>query len=279
MDTLDWENGYEAVTTARIELSDTYIPVTPVPNVSKGRLVLEDNSSSNYEIIKFTSKDANGVFTTSGGARNEDGNSTGVHAKGVRVRMNITAQDLQEIRDYADTVISAYSAMPTGSLIPFAGSSAPASWLLADGSAVDRTTYAALFAVIGTSYGIGNGTTTFNLPNMKGRSAFGYDSTASEFNALGKTGGQKTVGAHAHHVTMFMPGSGTIAGYNDRNGDALVGTDIAVHGGNGEYYGGSAGSPWGDGSSKGVLQTDPTGKMSGTNNLNPYVTTNFIIKI
>ena len=275
MDTLDWQNGFETTTSARIEPSDTYIPLTTVPDVSKGRLIIEDNSGANYEVVKFTSKDANGVYTTSGGARNEDGNSTGIHAKGVRVRMNVTAQDLQEIRDYADTVISAYSAMPTGSLIPFAGSSAPASWLLADGSAVDRTTYAALFAVIGTSYGIGNGTTTFNLPNMKGRSAFGYDSTASEFNALGKTGGQKTVGAHHHAVSAFMPTTG-FTGYNDRNGDAILVSDNAQHGGTGEFVGGYAGFPWGD-NGKGVLATGAG--MGGVNNLNPYVTTNFIIKI
>ena len=267
MDTLDWQNGFETTTSARIEASDTYIPLTTPPDVSKGRLIIEDNSSSNYEVVHFNSKDANGVYTD---ARNEDGNSTGIHAKGVRVRMNVTAQDLQEIRDYADTVISAYSAMPTGSLIPFAGSSAPASWLLADGSAVDRTTYAALFAVIGTSYGIGNGTTTFNLPNMSGRSAFGLDAGQSEFNALGKTGGQKTVGAHSHYVNGFMPnGTSGWTTLNDSNGDALVITD------NGSINK----TNWGDGSSKGVLQTDPTGKMSGTNNLNPYVTTNWIIKI
>jgi hypothetical protein len=53
---------------------------------------------------------------------------------------------------------------PIGLTIPFFGSTPPAGWLFADGSAVSRTTYAALFALMGTSYGAGNGTTTFNLP-------------------------------------------------------------------------------------------------------------------
>lgn len=55
---------------------------------------------------------------------------------------------------------------PVGSVIAFAGTSSPAGWLLCDGSAVSRETYANLFAVIGTTYGAGDGTSTFNLPNL-----------------------------------------------------------------------------------------------------------------
>lgn len=58
-------------------------------------------------------------------------------------------------------------AMPTGSILPFGGSAAPTGFLLCDGSAVSRTTYATLFAVIGTTYGSGDGTTTFNLPQLE----------------------------------------------------------------------------------------------------------------
>jgi microcystin-dependent protein len=69
----------------------------------------------------------------------------------------------------------------------------PEGWLVADGSEVSRTTYAALFATIGTTYGEGNGTTTFNLPDFRGKVAAGFDTAQTEFNALGKTGGAKTV--------------------------------------------------------------------------------------
>lgn len=55
-------------------------------------------------------------------------------------------------------------ATPTGTILPFGGNSAPTGFLLCDGSAVSRTTYATLFAVIGTTYGSGDGSTTFNLP-------------------------------------------------------------------------------------------------------------------
>lgn len=68
--------------------------------------------------------------------------------------------------------------VPTGSIISFAGTSAPSYFLLCDGSAVSRTTYADLFSVIGTSYGTGNGTTTFNLPDLKARIPVGYAASA-----------------------------------------------------------------------------------------------------
>lgn len=65
--------------------------------------------------------------------------------------------------------------------------SAPTGYLLCDGTAVSRTTYAGLYAVIGTTYGTGDGTTTFNLPNMKGKVPVGYDTSQTEFNTIGKT--------------------------------------------------------------------------------------------
>lgn len=58
--------------------------------------------------------------------------------------------------------------MPTGTVLHFAGSSAPTGWLLCGGAAVSRTTYADLFALLSTTYGAGDGTTTFNVPNTSG---------------------------------------------------------------------------------------------------------------
>ena len=68
-----------------------------------------------------------------------------------------------------------YPQVPTGSALFTFASTAPTGWLMCDGSAVSRTTYADLFAEIGTSYGAGDGSTTFNLPDAKGRSIFGKD--------------------------------------------------------------------------------------------------------
>jgi microcystin-dependent protein len=58
--------------------------------------------------------------------------------------------------------------VPAGAILPFAMNSAPAGWLAADGSNVNRTTYAALFTAIGTTYGAGDGSTTFALPDLRG---------------------------------------------------------------------------------------------------------------
>lgn len=77
--------------------------------------------------------------------------------------------------------------MPTGSVIPYAGKSAPDGWLLCDGAAVSRTTYADLFAVIGTTFGSGDGSTTFNLPDLRGRVAVGVDSDANLGRQSGAT--------------------------------------------------------------------------------------------
>jgi len=71
----------------------------------------------------------------------------------------------QSIKAYVDS----NAGMPTGTVSAFAGSAAPTGYALCDGSAVNRTTQAALFSVIGTTYGIGDGSTTFNLPDLRGR--------------------------------------------------------------------------------------------------------------
>ena len=63
--------------------------------------------------------------------------------------------------------------VPAGSIIAWSGSSAPTGYLLCDGTAVSRTTYAALFAVAGTGYGVGDGSSTFNLPDLRDRLPLG----------------------------------------------------------------------------------------------------------
>tara|TARA_R110000796_G_scaffold109198_1_gene220541 strand:- start:1866 stop:2684 length:819 start_codon:yes stop_codon:yes gene_type:complete len=83
--------------------------------------------------------------------------------------------------NYLDGVTSAIQTQiddvtaPSGTVIQFAGSSAPAGYLKANGNAVSRTTYAALFAAIGTTYGTGDGSTTFNLPDLRGEFVRGLD--------------------------------------------------------------------------------------------------------
>ena len=75
--------------------------------------------------------------------------------------------------------------VPPGMIAPYAGKTAPEGWLLCDGSAVSRTTYADLYAAIGTTYGAGNGSTTFTLPDLRGRVPAG----ANASNALASKSG------------------------------------------------------------------------------------------
>lgn len=77
---------------------------------------------------------------------------------------------------------------PAGAIMQYAGTNAPEGWLMCDGSAISRTTYSALFAAIGTTYGAGDGSTTFNLPNLANRVAVGVSDT----HGLGTTGGNET---------------------------------------------------------------------------------------
>jgi microcystin-dependent protein len=76
---------------------------------------------------------------------------------------------------------STASGVPTGSMVPYVGATAPTGWLLCDGTPVSRTTYADLFAVIGTKAGIGDGSTTFALPDMKDRFLGGNLLTATQY--------------------------------------------------------------------------------------------------
>ncbi len=91
---------------------------------------------------------------------------------------------------------------PPGLIQAYAGPSAPAGWLLCDGSAVSRTMYADLYAVVGDAYGAGDGSTSFNLPDLRGRVPMGVDGSANRIpsnNALGNSGGGASVNlAHTH---------------------------------------------------------------------------------
>jgi microcystin-dependent protein len=92
------------------------------------------------------------------------------------------------------------SLAPSGAVLPFAGNSAPDGWLLCDGSAVSRTTYAALFAAIGTAYGSGDGLTTFNLPNTQGVFLRGAGSqTISAISYTGTRGATQGDQAQGHY--------------------------------------------------------------------------------
>lgn len=95
---------------------------------------------------------------------------------------------------------------PAGIVMPFAGSTAPQGYLLCDGSAVSRTDYSDLFTAIGTTYGAGDGETTFNVPDLSGRVVLGV----SQSHALGTTGGEATNCSVADHPATACTMTGAI---------------------------------------------------------------------
>ena len=104
--------------------------------------------------------------------------------------------------------------VPTGGIVEYAGTTAPNGWLLCDGSAISRTTYADLFEVIGTTFGEGDGSTTFNLPNRKNKTGVGVDSSSTHFSTLGATYGEEThkltideMPKHRHEMIMRNTGT------------------------------------------------------------------------
>jgi microcystin-dependent protein len=122
--------------------------------------------------------------------------------------------------------------VPPGSLMMYIASSAPAGWLLCDGTAVSRVTYSALFSIIGTTYGAGDGLTTFQLPDTRGRTLIGGGTGAGlTARSIGQLGGAEThtlttlempshthtgttnsegLHSHTHNANAEYPGSGLV---------------------------------------------------------------------
>src|SRR6185312_8280824 len=100
-----------------------------------------------------------------------------------------------------DQTWQAISSFSPGFIVMYGATSAPTGWLLCDGSAVSRTTYSALFAIIGTTYGSGDGSTTFNVPDLRQRFPLGKAASGTGAS-LGATGGAidntHTSAAHTH---------------------------------------------------------------------------------
>lgn len=113
--------------------------------------------------------------------------------------------------------------LPVGMIMPgaFPSTMVVEDWLKCDGSAVSRTEYSELFSAIGVSYGSGDGSTTFNLPNIKGKMIIGYDPDDNDFDTMGATGGAKThtqtvneMPAHSHKVGIaYQTGGGSGTDY------------------------------------------------------------------
>jgi hypothetical protein len=142
--------------------------------------------------------------------------------------------------------------VPTGSIVAYVSSTAPAGWLVADGTAVSRTTYANLFAIISTTYGIGDGSTTFNLPDIRGRNILMASSTAN----MAQTGGESN---HTMTSDELVAHTHTISAYNTTSN-------------------GTSGVRGSDTTGSFTPSTGSTGSSVPFNVLDPYITAYYIIK-
>lgn len=99
--------------------------------------------------------------------------------------------------------LMASSYTPSGCVMAFAGTSAPTGWLECNGSAVSRTTYLALFSAISTAYGIGDGSSTFNLPDMRGEFLRGWDhGRGVDYGRSSGSSQADELKAHSHNLNM-----------------------------------------------------------------------------
>ena len=112
------------------------------------------------------------------------------------------------------------AAVPSGAVFYFAANSAPSGYLEANGAAISRTTYAALFAVVGTTFGTGDGSSTFNLPDLRGEFLRGWDN--GKGTDSGRTFGSSQTDSTALPNSAFgtsNPGDHTHGYSDEKNGN------------------------------------------------------------
>jgi microcystin-dependent protein len=189
--------------------------------------------------------------------------------------LNELAAALGDDANFATTITNALS--PIGSVTAYALATPPAGWLLCDGSVYSASAYPTLSVGLGSTYG-GNGTTTFAVPNLKGRMPVGLDSTQTEFDARGETGGVKEVTltsaqsglpAHSHGVSdpghihyqsgIGLSANGSRAGLVNPDGIGFTATGSQVTG-------------------ISISNNAAANAASAHTNLQPYIVMNYIIR-
>ena len=157
------------------------------------------NDQTGTEVGEFS------VFNGMNGEGVPDGGTTGQ----VLAKASDTDGDVEWVNQTGDT--TDYDSVPVGSIFGYPSLTPPTGYMICDGSELSRTEYASLFEVIGTSYGVGDGSTTFNIPNIKGRMIVGHNIGDRDFSSLGNTGGNKThtqtIPEMARHTHVLDKGS------------------------------------------------------------------------
>lgn len=190
------------------------------------------------------------------------------------------------------------ASVPIGTVLDFAGAVAPTNFLLCYGQAISRAVYTDLFAVIGTAYGSGDGISTFNIPDLRGRVSAGKDDMggASANRLTGQPGGINGAsiaaagGSETHTLTLTQSPahshSGNTSGIGDHTHTATIG---GSYGGNwpgsSGFEEGKGAPDWqattmgGAGAHSHSLTTDSQGGGGAHNNVQPTLILNKIIKV
>lgn len=150
----------------------------------------------------------------------------------------IDGDDIEDGSIQAADLAAGIAALPVGTILDYAGSTAPSGFLLCDGAAVSRSTYSGLFNLIGTTFGAGDGSTTFNVPDLRGRVGVGLDNLGgsdagrlSAANTLGGNGGAEKVTLTGANVPSHDHGGTITSG----GGKADFNADVSSEGNKADF--------------------------------------------
>jgi microcystin-dependent protein len=189
-------------------------------------------------------------------------NETNLNAMQTNIETYVE-DNMEEMQRKVDGVVSG---MPIGSGCDYFGSTAPEDFMFADGSAISRTTYAELFAIIGTTYGAGDGSTTFNLPDKRTRVSVMRQANDDTFANLGATGGEKK---HTLTVEEMPSHTHPYKDYTAKASETKKTWDVEKN----------TNSVTGVGNNDNSRTTTATGGGQAHNILQPYIVCNYIIKV
>jgi len=181
--------------------------------------------------------------------------------------------------DFSGANLTGIEGIPTATIVPWSSASVPTGFLECNGQAVSRSTYSALFAIVASTYGGGDGSSTFNVPDLQDNVAMGKSGT----KALASTGGANTVastgnvGGSTANATLS---TGQLASHSHPGGRGNVGSSFAYTASGPNYQSGGSAAGTGNAGSGSGHSHNMSATFSGdaTSVLQPYLTIIYIIK-